>query len=221
VPDARSPAAPPEPEPEPKRIRRFSGATLALFTALLALASAGVGLVFDLKPELRPDPRTTLRAELSVFAVEQQVPVDDWLHRVTTNQKAYRARRARFLRDAFEDVPKPSAQDVRAQLAVTGELFYVRTEINGFKRRSLRLRWSMYGARSQRRLATEGLQNVTGAELVGAAPSDASVSLVWTPAVPAQGLCFARFELIEPAGAVLAVADSQRFPGLIESEDGG
>jgi hypothetical protein len=92
----------------------------------------------------------------------------------------------------------------------------VRTKIVGFKRRSLQLRWSIYNARTQRRLrASERLANVAGAELVGQAPSDESVSLVWTPMIVARGAYFARFELVDPNGIVLAVADSQRFPGLI------
>ena len=104
---------------------------------------------------------------------------------------------------------------MRDQLNVRGQLFYVRIRIEGFKRRVLRLRWSMYRAQSQRRLASEGLQNVTGAEFVGDAPSDVSVALVWTPAVVVRGLCFARFELLGPNGVVLGVADSQKFRGLI------
>jgi hypothetical protein len=203
-------------EPEPKPTRRLGTAAIALVTALLALASGTIGLIFDLKPDLRPDPRTSLSAELSVFAVEREVPLDDWLHRITTSSSAYRARRDRVLRDAFRGAPPPSAIEVRDQLNVRGQLFYVRVRIEGFKRRLLRLRWSMYRARSQRRLATEGLQNVTGAELVGEAPSDETVVLVWTPAVVVRGPCFARFELVEPDGGfVLGVADSQRFPGLI------
>jgi hypothetical protein len=199
----------------PRRSRpRLGTAGVALLTALLALASGTIGLVFDLWPELRPDPRTTRSAEVSVVAVERAVPFDDWLRRVTPTRKAYAARRRAHLRRAFAGMPRPTPADARAVLALRGQLIYVRMRIEGFKRRSLRLRWSMYRVTGQRRLATEGLQNATGASVVGAAPSDTSVVLIWTPAVAVRGALFARFEVVDKAGTVLAVADSRRFPGL-------
>jgi hypothetical protein len=202
-------------EPPARPRRRLGTAGVALLTALLALASGTVGLVFDLWPDLRPDPRTTRAAEVSVVAVERAVPVDDWMHRIAPSRKVYAARRREHLRRAFAGMPSPSRTDVRNALGVKGQLIYVRTHIEGFKRRALRLRWSMYRVAGQRRLATEGLQNATGASVVGAAPSDTSVILIWTPAVVARGALFARFELVDEAGTVLAVADSKRFPGLV------
>jgi hypothetical protein len=203
-------------EPSPRSRRRLGTAGVALFTALLALASGTIGLVFDLWPELRPDPRTTRAAEVSVVAVERAVPFDDWLHRVAPSSKVYAARRRSYLRRAFAKMPTPSPAEVRQALGVKGQLIYVRTHIDGFKRRSLRLRWSMYRVAGQRRLATQGLANATGASVVGAAPSDTSVALIWTPSVVVRGALFARFEVVDDAGAVLAVADSQHFPGLVQ-----
>ena len=201
-------------EQPPRPRRRLGTAGVALLTALLALASGTVGLVFDIWPELRPDPRTTRAAEVSVLAVERAVPFDDWLHRVTPTSKTYAARRRAYLRRAFAGMPAPDAAGTRAALSVQGQLIYVRMHIEGFKRRSLRLRWSMYRVAGQRRLATEGLQNATGASVVGAAPSDTSVVLIWTPSVVVRGAIFARFEVVDKTGAVLAVADSAHFPGL-------
>ena len=182
----------------------------------MALGSAAIGLVFDVKPDLRPDPRTTLSAEISVFAVERNVPTEDWLRRVTTSERAYRAKRDAIVAEQFEGDTKPTPAEIADVLATEGQLAYVRTRIVGFKRRSLTLRWSIYNARTQRRLAPgERLSNATGAEIVGQAPSDESVSLVWLPMVVARGQYFARFEIVDPDGVVLAVADSQKFPGLI------
>jgi hypothetical protein len=188
---------------------------VALLTALLALASGVVGLVFDLWPELRPDPRTTRAAEVAVVAVERAVPIDDWLHRVSPTRQAYAARRRAHLRNAFAGMPTPTRAEVKSALGVKGQLVYVRTHIEGFKRRSLRLRWSMYRAAGERRLANLGLANATGASVVGEAPSDTSVVLVWTPAVPVRDTLFVRFELVDPAGTVLAVGDSRRFKSLV------
>lgn len=196
--------------------RRPTTATIALLTAVLALASGAVGLVFDLWPDLRPDPRTTHAAEMKVLAVELAVPVDDWMRRVAPDPQAYAGRRRAYLRRAFAGLDAPTPPAVRAALSVEGQLFYVRMRIEGFKRRSLRLRWSMYRADRARRLATQGSQHATGASVVGEAPSDTSVALVWTPAVVVSGPVFTRFELVDDEGTMLAVADSGRFRGLVD-----
>ncbi len=201
---------------EPKPPRKWGAGTIALVTALVALASAGVGLIFDVKPDLRPDPRTTLSADISVFGVERNVAREDWLRRVTRSERAYGARRAAIVAENFEAGYKPTPAEMADVLATEGQLAYVQTKIAGFKRRALTLRWSVYNARTQRRLKDgERMSNATGAELVGQAPSDASVSLVWIPMVVARGEYYARFELVDPSGVMLAVADSQQFPGLI------
>ena len=96
-------------------------------------------------------------------------------------------------------------------LKTEGQLAYVRTRIVGFKRRSLTLRWSIYNARTQRRRPAN-LANATGAEIVGQAPSDDSVSLVWTPMVVDRGQYFARFEIVDPtaSSSLLPTARSSR-----------
>jgi hypothetical protein len=202
-------------EPQERPSRRPVATTVALFASVIALVTAAVGLVFDLWPELRPDPRTTRAADVSVLAVERAVPVGDWLRR-DASRSEYGDRRKEYLSRAFAGLGEPTRAEVREALAVPGQLFYVKMRIEGFKRRSLRLRWSMYRVSGKRRLATEGLKDATGAELVGEAPSDTSVALVWTPAAVARGSLFARFELIDSGGTVLGIADSERFRGLVD-----
>jgi hypothetical protein len=197
---------------EPKPPRKWGAGTIALITAVLALVSAGVGIVFDLKPDLRPDPRTTLSADISVFGVERNVTTEDWLRRVTRSDRGYRAKRDAVLAENFEGDTPPTPDEIDGVLKAEGELAYVKTHIVGFKRRSLTLRWSIYDARKLRRI--QDLANGSGAEIVGLAPSDTSVSLVFLPMVVHPGQYFARFELVDPKGVVLAVADSQKFPGL-------
>ncbi len=197
---------------EPKPPRKWGAGTVALATALLALFSAGVGLIFDVKPDLRPDPRTTLDAEISVFAVERNVTTEDWLSRVTRSDRAYRAKLGAVLAKQFEGDTPPTPEEIDGVLKSEGELAYVKTKIVGFKRRSLTLRWSIYDARKLRRI--QDLANATGAEIVGLAPSDTSVSLVFLPMVVHPGQYFARFEIVDADGVVLAVADSQKFPGI-------
>ena len=137
---------------EPKPPRKWGAGTIALVTALVALGSAAVGLIFDVKPDLRPDPRTTLSAEIDVFGVERNVPTEDWLRRVTRSERAYRARRDAILAEQFPEGPEPTPAEIAEVLATEGQLAYVQTKIAGFKRRALTLRWSVYNARTQRRL---------------------------------------------------------------------
>jgi hypothetical protein len=200
----------PQEQREPRR--KWGAATIALVTALVALASGALGLIFDVRPDLRPDPRTTLSAEISVFAVERDVTTEDWLRRVTRSDRAYRARLNAVLAEQFEGGAPPTPEEIDGVLKAEGELAYVKTHIVGFKRRSLTLRWSIYDARRLRRV--QDLANATGAEIIGQAPSDASVSLVFLPLVPRPGQYFARFEIVDEDGTMLAVADSQKFPGL-------
>ena len=54
--------------------RRFSKAlTLTALTAVIALLSGGIGLVFDLWPGLRPDPHTDRSSEAKILAVDRYV----------------------------------------------------------------------------------------------------------------------------------------------------
>ena len=206
--------AAPDDERAAARPRRRPGvATVALLTALLALLSGAIGLVFDLWPGLRPDPRSNHSGALSVYSVERDVPVSDWLPRLPHDEVS--AERRAYLAGFFVGQPRPTRAQIRGALASQGEVFYVNVRIEGFKRQTLTLRWSMYSSARRHRLTTEGIsRNTTGAFVVGSSPSDTAVVPVWTPQVVVRGMVFARFELVDRAGTILAVADSPRFPGL-------
>jgi hypothetical protein len=193
--------------------RRPETATLALLTALVALASGALGLVFDLWPGLRPDPRSSHVGALSVFAVERGAKVADWLGQLPTDERA--AERRYYLRTYFSGIGPATPAGVHTALASKGELFYVQVHIEGFKRETVALRWSMYSAVSQKRLTPSTITGDTaGGVVVGASPSDTSIVPVWGPQVPVAGPVFARFELLDAHDNILAVADSPRFPGL-------
>jgi hypothetical protein len=203
------------PTPAKPRRRRPGTGTIALATALLALASGGVGLYWDLNPDARPDPRTELGAQLSVFSVEPHVTYDDWLHRTSGDATVYRKRRALRLREVLSHPQRASPQEAADALRATGILFYVHLTIEGFKRRSISMRWSMYDRATGERLADPSERDQRAARFVLGAPSDSSVALVWTPAVARRGAYFARFELVAAGGTVLAVSDSPKFRGLV------
>jgi hypothetical protein len=178
--------------------------------AVAALSSA-LAFAFALWPTLKPDPRDRLGADLGVFAVETRVTHDDWIHRVSPTQDAYGELRTTTLREASLDGGPPAAEEERLILRQRGTLFYVRMTIEGFKRRNVTLRWSLYSARTRRRLAQPGLSDTPAAGVRLDAPTDRSFVQVWVPPVASGRSCFARFELVTHDGTLLAVADSPRF----------
>jgi hypothetical protein len=204
-------------QPSVKAGGRPRTSVIALVTALLALVSGAVGLAFDLHPEWRPDPRNESAASVTVFADEPGVPVDDWLRRTSPNGAVYRARRQADLSRAFKNPRDATPAQLASVLGVPGELFYVRTTVKGFKRRSLSLRWSTYDWRTRKRVAGADKRDVAAADFTLDAPSDSSVALVWTPRMAQPGWYFARFEIVAPDGTVLAVADSPKFAALSTS----
>jgi hypothetical protein len=177
----------------------------------VAVISSALAVAFALWPALKPDPRDRVGADLGVFAVETRVAQDAWIHRVSATPDDYGQLRAATLRDAsIHGEPLPAEQE-RGLLRQRGTLFYVRMTIEGFKRRNVTLRWSLYSARTRRRLAQPGLQDIPVAGVRLEAPTDRSFVQVWVPPVASSHRCFARFELVTHDGTLLAVADSPRF----------
>jgi hypothetical protein len=183
--------------------------------ALVALVSSAVAVAFALWPALKPDPRERLGAQVGVYTVETHVSRNDWLHRISGSRREYARRRDAFLREAGLDGGLPGRSDTRRLLGQRGTLFYVTTTIEGFKRRSVQLRWSLYGARHRQRVGSPGLRDVTVAGLRLDAPTDRSFVEVWAPPIVRHGTYFARFELVGENGTLLAVADSPRFAALL------
>lgn len=168
--------------------RRLS---LALMVSLVALLSSAVSLVFVLWPGLRPDPRSNREAEVSVFAVERGVRYDDFL------------RRAQRVRDPG------IAPNLR------GQLVYAEARVRGFKRRTVRLRWSAYHADTRTRYDAPALEDIGDSERTLETPTDRFVQPIWVPPVYcADRRYFVRVELVDDDGFILAVADSEAFSGL-------
>jgi hypothetical protein len=182
-----------------------------LTVGAVAVVSSALAVAFALWPALKPDPRDRLGADLGVFAVETRVAQDAWIHRVSATRDDYGELRAATLRDASLQGETLPADQERDLLHQRGTLFYVRMTIEGFKRRNVTLRWSLYSGRTGRRLAQPGLQDVPVAGLRLEAPTDRSFLQVWVPPVSSDGSCFARFELVTHEGTLLAVVDSPRF----------
>jgi hypothetical protein len=197
-----------------ERPRRVGTAAIALTTAVVALVSSGIGLVFDLFPDLRPDPRTTRAATLRVATMERGVTVGDWLQRISSSPKDLRRRRDEVLRGVGLKAGDPLSRAARDQLKAPGSVFFVDTTIQGLKRSSVTLRWSVYDARTRGRTTRRNLHDVPALGIRLETPADRSVVQVWTPYVTRRGPWFLRFELRTGDGTSLAVADSRRFHGL-------
>lgn len=174
--------------------------------ALVALVSSAVALAFTLWPGLAPDPGTTYRAEVAVFAIERGVTFEEYLHRVAFSPVRYRERRAQILH-ALGTPPGEQA----GMLTLAGQLVYVESTVEGFKRRSVTLRWSLYDARSRRRVPGPSFADRPAQRLDLDAPTDRTMQLVWIPPPPSSGPYFVRVGLYDQRETLLDLADSRPF----------
>jgi hypothetical protein len=179
-------------------------------TAMVALAASVVALTFDLWPGLKPDPREKFRADVTVFAVDRGVTLDEYLHRTTFSRADYRQARAKQLHAAGVPTGDPSA---RGLLILSGEVVYVASTVEGFKRRSVTLRWSLYNARTRMRLSGSSFSGVSAAKVDLEAPTDRTLQEIWLPPPPGRGPYFVRVALYDRRDVLLAVADSRPFLG--------
>jgi hypothetical protein len=181
----------------------------AMLTALIALASGGLALFFQLRPDLTPDPRTHLGAGATVFAVDRNVSLGTFLERrrALVSPKELQSERNTYLQEAGG-----SAEDAKGLLALPGEDVFVRLEVEGFKSRSIAMLASMYDAKRRRRLPQLDAVPVFGERL--SSPSDRSVVEFWLPAPPVSVRSyFVRVEVYHRNdGVLLAIADSKPIP---------
>ena len=179
-----------------RRVGPWTAASVAFATSLIAL-------VFTLWPGLKPDPRDRLNAQVSVFAVDRQVTLEEWLRRTTFSEDEYRAARDRYLESVGV-----ARTDADGLLASAGQSAYVASIVEGFKRRSVRLRWSLYEQATDRRIPR--FSNQSGARLSLEAPSDRTLQEIWLPPLP-RGMYYMRVALYDGDGTLLDVADSRAF----------
>jgi hypothetical protein len=104
-------------------------ALVALVGALLAAAISGTSLTFALVPGLKPDPKEKVGADLAVLALDKNVDYSE-----------YNQRPGRHI--DVETKPRPDHP---------GNVFYLRAQIEGFKRESVHLKWFTYNPNGERR----------------------------------------------------------------------
>jgi hypothetical protein len=178
-------------------VRRFSASAFAVVVAVVALAGSASSLLFTFLPELKPDPRDSVLAQLTVFAIDPNVTFADYL------KQAYGGDRS-----APRRLRPPRQQ--RQQLRTTGDVVYVRTLVDGFKHRHVTLRASVYNAKTQERYpAFPGHSPaVQAAHTVNLdTPSTSTIQLFFIIPLTGAPPSFVRVEMYDGT-RMLAVADS-------------
>lgn len=185
---------------QPRGWRRLIGEGRTFVAAMLALVAGAVGLVFQLVPSLKPDPRENVGAAIEIFAVESGVPVSTWAKEAYSGDLGEAYERALGVRE-----PEPD------QLSYAGTVVYVRVEVDGYKHRTVQLRVALYDARTRQRETGGFGQNVQRRSAVPIdSPNRRSVQLMFIPDLSSQtSREFLRVELVDAeSGSILAVADS-------------
>jgi hypothetical protein len=187
-------------EPARRGFLQLANDSRTFLTAAIALVAAAIGLLFQLVPALKPDPRERVGASVEIFSVEPGVRLGDWIEEAFPKNVADTKERVLGTRK-----PDPS------ELAVRGTVVYVRAEVDGYKHRAIGVRARLYDVRSQRRVAAGFPARYDESSRVEIdAPNRRSVQLLFLPDLRAQPeQTFLRVELQDSgSGALLAVADS-------------
>jgi hypothetical protein len=161
-------------------------AAVTLLAAVLAAVISTTGLVFDLWPNLKPDPKERVGAKLESVGRDLNVTRGEYLTRVGRTT--------------------PAGEDAEAN----GNVYYIRAEIQGFKRSALQLRWFTYERISETR--QPGLRGSDREEPVfkPQAPINTQIAQVWVETPNDEGKYFIRFELYS-GKVLLQFVDTARF----------
>ncbi|MEN0015027.1 MAG: hypothetical protein AAGC46_16790 [Solirubrobacteraceae bacterium] len=170
--------APPPPRQRPRL-------TVAAFGAVIAVATAALGLAYSLSPSLKPDPGTSVSAELRVMTVEPDARYGDWVARLPAAQR----------RDAA-GIPK-EVLDAR------GFIVYLQVQVDGRKRHEIEMTQGLYSVRSRAQLVAP--ENVLG--FTSDTPSDRWVATAFVHDPGFGEKVFGRYELLDH-GVILAFADT-------------
>lgn len=176
------------------RVGALGGHTVTLVGAVLAAVISATTLVFNLWPGLKPDPKEKVGAALSTVAFDYNVSRGQFLQR--------------------EGVTATSGE----KLSQLGNVFYVKAEIEGFKRSSLHLSWFTYNADNRERCLEGNLRSSAAAETIfnPQAPINTQVAEVWVPSPDFNGHFFVRFELYT-GRVLLNFTDSHSY--FVQSTD--
>jgi hypothetical protein len=174
--------------------------TLTTATAVLALAAGVVGLVFTFWPGLRPDPRVTQAAALSIAVTDSGILFNDYQMRV--------------------GAPASSGDTG----CVPGNLYFVQHRLEGLRDRPVLLYDGVYNATTRRRVQRRNfnaqipierrppavVRPINTGTVRATHPTDQAIDLRWDQWPYADGRFFVRFTLFR-GKTFLAVIDSATF----------
>jgi hypothetical protein len=172
------------------KVRSTGRATFAVIVALVALAGSISTVLFTFLPELKPDPRDSVRAELNVFGLQPDSSLLSYLQ--LTGKKVPRGLGAQFA-------------------AIPGDMVFVRTQVDGYKHRVVALKAALFWARHQLPVSPKKVKDPfvkLGSQVTLDTPSTTTIQLFWFPKLGAIPSTFLRIEMFDGSGRMLAVADS-------------
>jgi len=186
-----------------KQVVKALGTARGAVTATATVITAVLGVVFLLIPSWRPLSRDKIEASVSVVALENDVPLEEWARR------QYPGDPQGTLRKLLGHAPNANDR------SVSGLVVYVRLQADGFKHRSVRLRPRVYDADTRRPPADADFQSIypeTGRLKIDA-PSRSSIQLILLDSFTGiPGRYFVRVEAYD-SGGILAFDDSKVFRG--------
>jgi hypothetical protein len=182
---------------------------------IVALATGITALLFTLFPGLKPFTPTKLSAQLWIQTVDRAVTRDQWRWEIAQGDPRKHAQLVAQDREVSE------FKDGCGGGTDPGYVVYVRSEADGYKRRQLKLRASLYDAATKR-----AARDATGGhDVLAAVPIDAptviSVQRIWVydPRVlGARGSYIVRVELYDKNDNLLAFTDSKPVAELSSRE---
>lgn len=187
--------------------------SLGVIVTTVALATSVVALLFTLRPELAPDPRTRVAAAVKSLAIDPHVSRAQFFAAVEPDDQGRRSK----LEDAFLAGVVNAADPSRAQIRAArrqgalnkqrGSIVYIATQGQGLKHKRVTLYWFVYDATTRRRMYGGGSDEATLT-----APDDQFVvpTFVDEP-VPCRTRIFVRMELRNEQRTLLAVGATKSF----------
>jgi hypothetical protein len=163
-------------------------ALVTLAGAIAAALISATNLTFELWPGLKPDPKEKIGGGLAILAVDENLTRGEYATRLGTSARP------------------PHSDD-------TGNVFYLRARIEGFKRESLHVKWFVYENTSRRRWRGASSGRSEEAIFKPNAPINTQIAQVWVKNPPLgqnQDILqiFVRFELYS-GNVLLAFVDSR------------
>jgi hypothetical protein len=179
-----------------KESGKFSLKTVSTIVAIiggcLGIAGTCLGIVFLLRPSLKPDePPVEMGATISDISVEYNISFEDYL---SSNGAAWNISPAGYTPQELSEI---------------GNVVNFTLEIRGYKDKVCPLQWSLFNADTNSRVPE--MTAMFWAEIIPLAGVDRISEAIWVPYPPNDGDFFVRLEILDYKGLRLATGDTEIF----------